>query len=127
MSRCVNTVRLKNIKNKIMYKLEKILQKVREHKINIHDGKDQILSLMGEKEIGGSGALPSDGDLHGVRECNVSGADSDKEASVNGSLEKRTDTENFCSCDLPIPQCDFNGTCFICHLPNKMRTKVEGS
>ena len=77
-----------------MYKLEKILQKVREHKINIHDGKDQILSLMGEKEIGGSGALPSDGDLHGVRECNVSGADSDKEASVNGSLEKRTETEN---------------------------------
>ena len=55
---------------------------------------DFFLSLMGEKEIGGSGALPSNGDLHGVRECNVSGTNSDKEASVNGSLEKRTETEN---------------------------------
>ena len=73
-----------------MYRLYKILQKVREHKINIHDGHDQILSLMGEKEIGGSGADSSNGDLHGVRDSHASGEDESTEAPVNGSLEKIT-------------------------------------
>ena len=77
-------------------KIFNITIRVRTREISASTAADEILSLMGEKETGGSGALPSNGDLHGVRECNVSGAESDKEASVNCSLEKITDTDNKC-------------------------------
>ena len=98
MSRCVNTVRLKNIKNKIMKNeiVLKILCQFRANEIDIVEAHSEILSLMGEKEIGGSGATPSNGDLHGVRECNVSGENSDKEAPINGSLEKITKARKLC-------------------------------
>ena len=73
----------------------RVLVDVKKGNIGLFEGV-KILSLMGEKEIGGSDALPSNGALHIVRECNVSGDSSDKEASVNGSLEKRTSNGNGC-------------------------------
>ena len=58
----------------------------------------QLIKILNiEKEIGGSGAASSNGDLHSVRECNVSGEAESTEAHVNGSLEKRTFDENICT------------------------------
>ena len=58
--------------------------------------KELVTSLNIEKEIGGSGADSSNGDLHGVRECNVSDEAESTEAPVNGSLEKRTEAKEVC-------------------------------
>ena len=110
-----------------MDKLDIILNKVQMRRIGLHSARVEILSLMGEKEVGGSGALPSDGDLHGVRECNASDEAESTEAPVNGSLEKRTDTENIC--DHPLYQilgCPFNNReCLDCEYFPK--ANVEGS
>ena len=84
---------------------------------SIYDGTAQILSLMDEKELGGSGADSSNGDLHGVRECNVSDKAESTEAHVNGSLEKITDTENerpYKICECPWFKGDINGFCKVC-------------
>ena len=70
--------------------------KVRLGEITASESADKILSLMGEKEVGGSGALPSNGDLHGVRDSHASELEVTEEVRSNGSLEKRTDTENLC-------------------------------
>ena len=63
---------------------------------NKMEGYYDLLSLMGEKELGGSGALPSNGDLHSVRDSHASDIESTEEVGGNGSLEKITDTENKC-------------------------------
>ena len=52
-------------------KIIDILRYGKMHLVNNSVTADKILSLMGEKEIGGSGADSSDGDLHIVRECNA--------------------------------------------------------
>lgn len=58
-----------------------------------------LLSLMDEKESGGSDATSEHGDLHSVRGSHASGEDSNTEASVNGSLEKITHKREHCQCE----------------------------
>ena len=78
-------------------KIFNITIRVRTGEISASTAADKILSLMVEKEIGGSGALHSNGDLHGVRECNVSGEAESTGAPVNGSLEKITEAKEVCA------------------------------
>ena len=72
--------------------------KVRLGEITASESADQILSLMGEKEIGVlSTSTTKDGVSHIVRDSHASGAKTTEEVRSNGSLEKRTDTEKICT------------------------------
>ena len=80
-----------------MDELYKILQKVRERKLNVHDGHDTILSLIGENELSVSDDSSELGDLHGVRECHASDkTEESNESSVDGTLGNIIDSENVC-------------------------------
>ena len=83
------------------YDLIDMLWDVKLGKIHPNRCYKNILSLMGEKEIGvSSTSNTKDGVLHGVSEFSASVIGSTEEVQGNGSLEKITDTENILNCFL---------------------------
>ena len=66
---------------------------------------DEILSLLGENEIGVSGSQDKHGDLPLVSESNASTSGEPE----HGTLEKITDSENFWCHQLVVDNSIFNG------------------
>lgn len=111
---------MKNIKDKIMNKrIYYALTALKAGNWTIEQAHDEILSLMGENEIGVSDAPErKHGALHDVRESHASDlSDTDGEHTNGATLEEITSDENICSCDWEIPRGGYgegDGYCGYC-------------
>ena len=118
---------MKHIKEKIMRdKIYKILTKLypQQKAIDRCEATFEILSLMGENEIGVSDApVVKHGVYTGVRESHASGLpDTDSEQTNSEALEKITEAKEVCHCINWHPSTDSNmGKKAVCSHCNRLR------